>query len=255
MGILSDVGQFEAFNLRDMWGKVRDNPERLLLGAATPVGGALWGKILGKEDEYKEPIVNLLGGPAGSGWTGMGETGGVYERARNHGIDTKYSEKSHDIAEVIAGLYGAAGAYGGLGNAFGGGASGAAAGGGSAAGGGAISAGDAAALEAANASAAMGGTSGISSASGMGMSAPAAGGGFGWGDAAGQAMGLLGQMGGQQQQQPATAAPPPQQQPNNSLQRQVAMQRRMQQLRQKPRKSLAEQQELQELMRTAQGQM
>lgn len=147
-------------------------------------------------------------------------------------------------------------AFGGglLAGGSGGGAAGGAAGGGSAAGGGAsLSAGDAAALSAAEASAAMSGTSGVSAGGGMGMSAPAQG--FNWMGAAQQGLGLLGSMGGQQQQQQPAAAspPPPQPQKENSLQQRVATQRRIQQLRQKPRKSLAEQQELQELMRNSQG--
>jgi hypothetical protein len=89
----------------------------------------------------------------------------------------------------------------------------------------------------------------------MGMSAPASGGGIDWLNIAGQGAGLLGQMGGQQQQPSAAVSAPPQQQQNNGLQQRVAMQKRIQALRQKPRKTLAEQQELQELLRNQTGQM
>lgn len=163
---------------------------------------------------------------------------------QNHNLQDAFKENIPALTAFIGG---------GAGGAFGGGGSGAAGGAGSASGsGGLLSAGDAAAMEAAGASAGMSGTSGTSAASGMGMSAPAQG--VNWGGMAQQGLGLLGQAGaGQQQQQPAAVSPPPQQQQNNSLQQRVAMQKRIQQLRQKPRKTLAEQQELQELMRNSQG--
>jgi hypothetical protein len=124
-----------------------------------------------------------------------------------------YTKEAWDNNWPVLAAFAGGAAAGGGGGSAAGGASG-----GSAAGSGmSLSAGDAAALEAANASAAMSGTSGMSASSGMGMSAPAQG--FN----------------------------------NETLQRRVAMQRRLQQLRQKPRKTLAEQQELQELMRNSQG--
>ena len=58
------------------WDRIKDDPKRLLLGV-DPASTELWNGILGKDDE---PIVNFLGGPMGSGWTGMG-SGGVYDRA------------------------------------------------------------------------------------------------------------------------------------------------------------------------------
>jgi hypothetical protein len=142
------------------------------------------------------------------------------------------------------------------GGAGGGGAAGGASGGSTAGSGGLLSAGDAAALDAASASSAMNGTAGVTSTSGMGFGTPAASSGINWG-AVQSGAGLLGQAagGGQQQQGGAAAAPPPQKQPNDSLQRRLAAQKRIQQLRMKPRKSLAEQQELQELMRNQTGQM
>jgi hypothetical protein len=162
---------------------------------------------------------------------------------QNHNLQDAFKE---NIPALLGWMGGAAAGVGG------GGASGAGSAA-SGAGGGILSAGDAAALEAASASAGMSGTSGVSAASGMGMSAPAAG--FNWGSAAQQGLGLLGSAGGGQQPQQTAVAPPPQQQPNQSLQQQMARTRRLQQLRMKPRKTLAEQQELQELMRNSQGQM
>jgi hypothetical protein len=160
---------------------------------------------------------------------------------QNHNAQDAFKE---NIPALLGWMGGAAAGVGG-GTGAGSAASGA--------GGGILSAGDAAALEAASASAGMSGTSGVSAASGMGMAAPAAG--FNWGSAAQQGLGLLGSAGGGQQQQQTAVAPPPQQQPNQSLQQQMARTRRLQQLRMKPRKTLAEQQELQELMRNSQGQM
>ena len=93
----------------------------------------------------------------------------------------------------------------------------------------------------------MSGTSGASASSGMGMSAPAAG--TDWLGMAQSGLGLLSGMGGGQQQ-PAAAQPPPQQNNNAEQQRRLQIQKRLQELRRKPRKTLAEQQEMQELMRT-----
>lgn len=245
MGILSDVLDFEKVNFKDIYDKLREDPERAFIGAVDPFSSWMWGQITGKD---YEPLVNQLGGPYGGGGLGTGNTGGVYEKAEAQGVNTYPSAVSHDIAEVIAMMYGGQGAASGLGSAFGGGSSAASSAG---SGSGVLSAGDAAAMDAAGASAAMNGTSGMSAASGMGMSAPSSG--FNWSQLGQQGMGLLGQAQANPQQQPTAVSAPPQQQPNNSLQQRVAMQRRIQQLRQKPRKSLAEQQELQELMRNSQG--
>lgn len=114
MGVLD----FELFNLKDMFGKSLDNPEQLLLGAATPVGAKLWGEILGKDFE---PMVNALGGPQGSGFLGLG-SGGVFDRAREAGVSTGDASNIHNIAEVVAG--GFAGGAGALGGSSGGAASG-----------------------------------------------------------------------------------------------------------------------------------
>lgn len=128
MGTLSDVFDFESFNLKDMWNKVRDDPERLLYGSVDPFSTEMWNQITGSDHE---PMVNMLGGPMGSGWTGLGEDGGVYQRARDEGINTEWSGKSHDVAEMIAAYYGGSGAGDALGGLFSlGGAGGGAAGGG-----------------------------------------------------------------------------------------------------------------------------
>ena len=111
MSGFGDSLEFEKFQLGDWWDKIKDNPEQLILGAGDPISAGLWGSILDKE---YEPFVNVLGGPyGGSGkWSsGLGEGGGVYERARDAGIDTSSAAGIHDIAEVVAGTM--AGYYGG----------------------------------------------------------------------------------------------------------------------------------------------
>jgi hypothetical protein len=169
------------------------------------------------------------------------------EQMHQYGKDA-WDENWPVAAAYLGGVAAGAGGGGAAGGASGGSAAGQGAGY-------AMSAGDAAALDAAGASASMSGTTGVSSTSGMGMNAPAAG--MDWGNLLGQSMGLLGQAGGLggQQQQPAAVSSPPPQQRDQGLQQRVAMQKRIQALRQKPRKTLAEQQELQELLRNQTGQM
>lgn len=121
---LGDMFDFEKFNLKEMWNKVREDPERLFLGAADPIGGKLWGEILHKD---YDPIVNQWGGPTGS----------TFDKAAANGVDTGWSESSHDAARVIAGLF--AGNYAAGAAGFGGGAGGAEAGGGAGSGAGGLS--------------------------------------------------------------------------------------------------------------------
>lgn len=104
---LSDALSFERFQLGDWWDKIKDNPEQLLIGAGDPFSAALWGGITGKD---YEPFVNALGGPQGSGFLGLGENGGVYERAQNAGINTDTAGGLHNAAELVAASY--AGGYG-----------------------------------------------------------------------------------------------------------------------------------------------
>jgi len=206
MGWLSDNLDFELFNLKDMFSKLKDNPEQLILGV-DPFSTGLW-NTLGVTDN--EPIVNQLGGPyGGSSKMGLGSGGGVYADARAAGIDTGPATQMHDLAEVIAGSYGAAGAAGGLGNIGGAGA-----GGGGAAGGGA--GGGSATTFALPETGSLGGGEFINAAG-----EPIAGGGGGmfdfggmdWGDPSTymDMMNMMPQGGGQQQQQqPAGPRPMPQ---------------------------------------------
>ncbi len=112
MGWLSDNFDFEKFHLSDMWDRIKDDPKRLILGV-DPASTELWNTILNRDDEA---IMNQLGGPMGSGWAGLGETGGVYGRAEEAGIDTGAAGGMHDIAETVAMIWGGGAAAQGLGN-------------------------------------------------------------------------------------------------------------------------------------------
>lgn len=98
MGFLKKLFKFEKNNLSRMVGQVKDNPERLLLGAATPVGTKVWGKVLDKD---WKPVVNEWGGA----------TKESYEDAARKGIDIGPAAKMHAVAQAIASFYagGAAG--------------------------------------------------------------------------------------------------------------------------------------------------
>lgn len=92
MGWLKKLAGFEAFNAKDMFEKVKDNPARLLYGAGDEFGTKLWNGVLGRDDEE---IVNRWGGAAD----------GAYERAEAEGIDTGPGRTGHQIAEAIAAFY------------------------------------------------------------------------------------------------------------------------------------------------------
>lgn len=114
MSFLGDLLKFEGFNAKRMLGKVKENPEQLLLGAADPFGAKLWSGITGKD---YSPIVNEWGGA----------TPDSYRAAEAAGINTGPGRTGHNIAQMIAasyaGGYGAdkLGALGGAGGATGGG--------------------------------------------------------------------------------------------------------------------------------------
>lgn len=92
MSFLGDVFDFEKFNLKGMWEKIKDDPERLFLGAADPFGSELWGGILGKK---YEPIINQMGGASDD----------TYDKAKAAGINTGPGKNMHDLASVIASIY------------------------------------------------------------------------------------------------------------------------------------------------------
>lgn len=110
MSFFSDAIDFELFHGKDILKRLEDDPKRLILGV-DPASTFLWNKILGRDDE---PIVNQLGGAMGSGSLGLGDGGGVFDRAEAQGIDTGAGQSMQNIAEVIASFYGAQG-LGGIG--------------------------------------------------------------------------------------------------------------------------------------------
>lgn len=88
----TDLIDFELVNLKEMWSKVKDDPERLFIGAIDPFSSEVWGKALGKD---YDPLVTQLGGPAESSW----------ERAEAEGVDLGPNELMHGIAEGISSYY------------------------------------------------------------------------------------------------------------------------------------------------------
>lgn len=97
MSWLGNLGQFELFNLKGMANQVKDNPARLLYGAADPFSTKVWNKILGRDDK---PLIDQWGGAAEH----------RYEDAENAGIDTGAGRTGHNIAKAVASFY--AGGYG-----------------------------------------------------------------------------------------------------------------------------------------------
>ena len=97
MSWLGDALKFENFNLKEMFKTVKDNPERLFLGALTPVGTKAWGGLLGKD--WESPL-NYFGGPSDE----------TFRKAEEAGIDTGGAQGIHNVAEGIAASY--AGGYG-----------------------------------------------------------------------------------------------------------------------------------------------
>lgn len=106
MGTLKNIFGFEKSKLGNMWDKVKDNPEQLLLGAGDPFSAKMWGGITGKD---YEPLVNQWGGA----------TEDDYAKAEAEGIDTRDGRAMHGIAQAIAGMYAgkwASGRFGGEGS-------------------------------------------------------------------------------------------------------------------------------------------
>jgi hypothetical protein len=110
---LVDVAKFEKFNAKEMWRKVKDDPERVLIGAGDPASSKFWGKVTGKD---YEPIVDQWGGASND----------TYDKAHAAGVRTGPGKTMHHIARAIAAYY--AGGY--AMNALGGGAAAGGAGGG-----------------------------------------------------------------------------------------------------------------------------
>ena len=61
MSWMSDLLKGNRHWFKEQGKAIKDNPERLLLGAMTPVGSKLWSGITGKD--YK-PVLDAWGGPS-----------------------------------------------------------------------------------------------------------------------------------------------------------------------------------------------
>lgn len=83
---------FEKFQIEDVWEQIKEDPERVFIGAMEPFSSKLWSGITGKD---YEPLMNQWGGP----------TEERFGRARDAGIDTGPSEGGHEIAQSIAQSY------------------------------------------------------------------------------------------------------------------------------------------------------
>lgn len=83
---------FERFQLGRWFDQLKDNPEQLLLGAATPFGAQMWGGLLGKD---YEPLVNMWGGPTDATW----------QAAEAEGVDSGDARNAHAIAQGISQFY------------------------------------------------------------------------------------------------------------------------------------------------------
>lgn len=97
MSFISDVFDFERSALKDHLGKIKEDPERLLIGAGDPASSKLWGKVLNKD---YEPLVDQWGGAPQD----------AYVNAEKRGIDTTAGAAMHQVAKSIASNY--AGSYG-----------------------------------------------------------------------------------------------------------------------------------------------
>lgn len=100
MGWMSDLFKGNKHWFSEQWKAVKDNPERLLLGAMTPVGSKVWGKATGKD--YK-PVMDAWGGPSAD----------VYASGEAKGINMEPAHNSHRVARMVTAMGMAGGAAGG----------------------------------------------------------------------------------------------------------------------------------------------
>lgn len=91
MGWLSDLHKGNKHWFSEQWKAIKDDPERLLLGAMTPVGSKLWGGITG--EDYK-PVMDVWGGPSAD----------VYASGEAKGLNMGPAHDSHRIARAVAAM-------------------------------------------------------------------------------------------------------------------------------------------------------
>jgi len=92
MSKLSSLFRMAAFHGKDMLHKIKENPERLLLGAMDKAGTGIWNSVLGTN--WESPS-NLYGGP----------TSTQFKRAEAQGIDTGPAKTADKIGRVVGSLY------------------------------------------------------------------------------------------------------------------------------------------------------
>lgn len=92
MSFLGDVFGFEKFNLGEAWDKIKEDPERVPLGALDEFSSKAWGKVTGKD---YEPVVDRWGSP----------TDETYAKAEADGINTGPGKTMHGIARTVAQFY------------------------------------------------------------------------------------------------------------------------------------------------------
>lgn len=106
MSFLGDVLGFEKVNLKEIGRKIKENPERLLIGAVDPASSKVWSKVTGQD---YEPIVDQWGGAASD----------VGNRAEASGVDPQAGMTMHKVARLAASIFGGRALAGKLGSGTG----------------------------------------------------------------------------------------------------------------------------------------
>jgi hypothetical protein len=95
MSLWDDIKEsfnFELFQLEDVWKQIKEDPERIFIGAIDPFSSEMWSGITGKD---YEPIINDWGGPTSERWG----------RAQEEGIDIEPARQIHGAVQDIAQSY------------------------------------------------------------------------------------------------------------------------------------------------------
>jgi hypothetical protein len=104
MGWLKKLVGFENHFTKNFAKDIWSDPSRLLTGV-DPFSTKVWNGVLGTDNK---PMVNMLGSPDRQ----------YYESAQAAGIDTGPAENFHQVADVVAGAFGAAGLSNAAGNLY-----------------------------------------------------------------------------------------------------------------------------------------
>lgn len=98
MGLFSKIKKavkFEVFNVKKIFKTIMKNPQRLLVGAVSPMGTKIANAVFGTK---WKPVVNQLGGA----------TKETFDEAKAKGMETGLAKSLHAVAGVVAGFYGGA---------------------------------------------------------------------------------------------------------------------------------------------------